>query len=172
LPGLAAPSWPVTWPPRPHRTARQCRAPVRVAGHPVSLTSPECPCSSSFHCIVPISLLITVASCPAFVSSSPACNAPPGCPVLRIHWLRRRPRSRVTPGSGPSAVTGDGSSRRLDFSHPSALRVASLRVAPPHRVACRASDPGFRFPFFLGLPALPAMVPRGDSRFTSFGGAD
>src|SRR5580658_3960419 len=40
LPGLAAPSWPVTWPPRHRRTARQCRAPVRVAGHPVSLTSP------------------------------------------------------------------------------------------------------------------------------------
>lgn len=52
---------------------------------------------------------------PSPASSASACNAFRGCPVPRIHWLRRRPCIRVTPECGPRVVAGDGSSRRLDF---------------------------------------------------------
>jgi len=69
------------------------------------------------------------------------CDADPGSPRfphrppqpvmrLRIHWLLRRPPSRVTPRLDPSVAAGSGIIEAIRISHPSAPRAVTRRVAP------------------------------------------
>jgi len=109
---------------------------------------------------------------PGSASSGSTCNASPGHPVLRAHWLCRRPCFRVTPKHDPLTVAGDGFPRRLEsrvlqrcwLQSPELPRTLALPAAPP--------DARCRLPRALHLPASPATDPRGESRFGCFGGAD